>query len=1281
MTRRRALLLFLPALLILLLTGAFAWLMHTEPGARWIWQRVVGLVPDDLRVEQLSGDLQSGLQLRGLEYRAESLSFEADVVTLRLDLDFWPPAVSVGQLDAGTLSLRSYESPPDPAAPAPAAWLPQLALPVPVRFEQARLGRLTWYGAAQQPQVDLQDLSFVAYWFDRLELDNISVRGGGSRGQGTVEIGLRAPHVLALDAAGTLALPLEGEPAGTIEWQARARGDLERSRWELEVAQPQINLTAELNRLLTRPEWDLQLIADRLQWPLPPAVPELTLEGVSASSYGTAEDYGLEIETVVEAGGVPAMHTRMVGTGNRGGLVFEVLDVAADEIEIDGSGRIDWQHDLQASAELQILRFNPRDWLAPWGEAPPLTGTLVAAWSDQLLRFDVRSLTAPGTVDTVTGTVAIAPGEGTLAADLSWRNLAWPPGAGEPNVVSPEGRLALEGRPDDWTVDGELQLGGRGVPTGRLQARGGGDRTSMHLTVPQAAALDGSLAGELDLTWSPRVRWSLQARLDDVATAPLVPAWPGRLSGEFAAEGRTGPAALDVRIGQLSGVIRERPVSARGDLSLFAGAVTAKNLWLRSGASELKMDGRLDGLRGLAVEARVAALGDFLDGAAGSLVGQGNISLDPAQPSLQLRGRGQNLSWAGVSLESLVMAPADGAPGTRLELEGLELGGNRFDRVVATFTGERPLDDIALSAEWLGSRIETLLRGGVADWTSPLASGWRGQLQRLRLHAAEAGFIELESPAGLSLNTGMLALDAACFLGSREGRLCIDSHWQSGDEFALEAAVDALSPNLALTLLGSDLAFTQRLSGELEWRQRPQSEPRARVRLGISPGQVTTEEGEETVITTGAGLFGFEIADGRLYSGNLDIPVPGSGGIDTDFTVPDLSAGLESSVQGRIRIQLASIEPLLRLFPGVEGSSGPLSADMNFSGTLSDPRLTGHASLVRGTVSHFASGLVLEDIRLAGAVYQYDQTELTGTFRAGEGQGTARMVVNFDDILAPELSLELSGRNLALVNVPDLNLIADPDLRLIWREGELGVIGRIVVPRARLSPRYLPTTTAAESADVVIVAGADPLAEPAESKPVDWKVRGQLELELGDDVRLILERATARAQGKTTFHWSGPLMPLADGGFGISGEISAYGQLLRIAEGRVNFSNRPADNPFLNIRAEREIYGNSQVTRAGVLVTGTLKRPIMEPYSVPMTTRERALTLLATGSDFNYEQGVGSVEVGMYVAPKLYISYGIGLFDEQNVISARYDLGKGWGIKTTSGQRETGADISYTIEH
>jgi translocation and assembly module TamB len=214
----------------------------------------------------------------------------------------------------------------------------------------------------------------------------------------------------------------------------------------------------------------------------------------------------------------------------------------------------------------------------------------------------------------------------------------------------------------------------------------------------------------------------------------------------------------------------------------------------------------------------------------------------------------------------------------------------------------------------------------------------------------------------------------------------------------------------------------------------------------------------------------------------------------------------------------------------------------------------------------------------------------------------------------------------------------------------------------------------------VIIAGDDPLAAGQQSKPVEWRLRGDLELVLGDDVQVQLERAKAQLRGTTQFRWEGQLLPVADGGFSLSGEIYAYGQLLKVTEGRINFSNRPADNPFLNIRAEREIYGNTQITRAGVLVTGTLKQPILEPYSVPMTTRERALALLVTGSDINYEQGVGTVEVGMYVAPKLFISYGIGLFEDQNVISARYELGRGFGIKTTSGQRETGADISYTIE-
>ena len=157
-------------------------------------------------------------------------------------------------------------------------------------------------------------------------------------------------------------------------------------------------------------------------------------------------------------------------------------------------------------------------------------------------------------------------------------------------------------------------------------------------------------------------------------------------------------------------------------------------------------------------------------------------------------------------------------------------------------------------------------------------------------------------------------------------------------------------------------------------------------------------------------------------------------------------------------------------------------------------------------------------------------------------------------------------------------------------------------------------------------------------------------------------------------------MPIANGGFTMVGQIEAYGQLLRITDGLIGWPGSPADDPQLNIQAERRIYGNSEIRRAGVFVTGTLRRLVVEPYTDPMTNRERARTLLITGSDFNMEKGVGAVDIGTYIAPRLFVSYGIGVFEDENVISVRYDLGRNWGIKATSGQRGTGLDISYTIE-
>ena len=142
----------------------------------------------------------------------------------------------------------------------------------------------------------------------------------------------------------------------------------------------------------------------------------------------------------------------------------------------------------------------------------------------------------------------------------------------------------------------------------------------------------------------------------------------------------------------------------------------------------------------------------------------------------------------------------------------------------------------------------------------------------------------------------------------------------------------------------------------------------------------------------------------------------------------------------------------------------------------------------------------------------------------------------------------------------------------------------------------------------------------------------------------------------------------------------SFGPVLRISDGNLRFPGVPVSNPVLDLRAERDVFGNTQIRAAGVAIGGTARRPSIEAYTRPYTTRDRAWALLITGQDFDQGQGISALEVGAYIAPRIYVSYGVSLFDEENVASVRYDFGRGFGIKATSGVRQTGVDISYTIE-
>jgi translocation and assembly module TamB len=60
--------------------------------------------------------------------------------------------------------------------------------------------------------------------------------------------------------------------------------------------------------------------------------------------------------------------------------------------------------------------------------------------------------------------------------------------------------------------------------------------------------------------------------------------------------------------------------------------------------------------------------------------------------------------------------------------------------------------------------------------------------------------------------------------------------------------------------------------------------------------------------------------------------------------------------------------------------------------------------------------------------------------------------------------------------------------------------------------------------------------------------------------------------------------------------------------------------------------------------------------------------------------GGSALTVGQYLSPKLYVSYGVGLFEPGEVITLRYKLKKDFSIQAQTGPEDMRAGVEYRIE-
>ena len=923
---------------------------------------------------------------------------------------------------------------------------------------------------------------------------------------------------------------------------------------------------------------------------------------------------------------------------------------AGEHVNGGASGRFSWAGGVRVDAATRLARLDPWLLVDSWPSGESVEGAFDLAYDPARLHLGnarVAFIARPGEA---LGWVTLTDADDSVEGSITWTSLTWPIAAAEPSLVSPSGDVDIAGHLDDWSVDGRAALNTAEFGDGEFRAAASGDRHRAEVSIVDGRILGGRVEGNAAVDWRDTLSWSVDLGLDRVHTGPLVAEWPGDITGRVRAEGRSDPLRFRAELDGVTGRLRDWPLRADGGVALGDDGLTARRLLIRHGANELQLDGGLEVPEGLRFVATVGDIATYVDGIRGDVAANGTLRLENGEPVGAAELRSERLVSGGTTLS-----------GTTLSIDGT-----------------RQYQAATLSSRIGSQPVVVAVAGGPDDPASP--ESWHGILSELLIGEPDVADrdIRLINSAAIEVSRNAVRVDQACLKGIAAARLCVDVDWVAGRSLAITADLDSVAVDRVNQFVDTGFLFDQLVTGRLRWEKAVGQPLTAFADLVIGAGRIRNARRDDLVVETGPGRVTFDVRDGRLLEGRLVLPMPGTGRIDGEFTLADVGDIAGSAIDGRLNAVVDDIDVVRVLVPLLDEAHGRLVADVTLAGTASGPRLAGEARLDDGLLVYRPLGTRLEQLTLRSRIEPDGSFEVSGAFLAGEGRGTITSSGAYGAGAAP-LSVAIRGNSLRVIDVRDVTATADADLEIGFSDGLVTLNGNVVVPHARISPRSLPATRYTESEDVVIVAGELPDERDREADS-GIRLDGALAVSLGSDVVVDIDLAKATVTGTTRFEWDENLVPLANGRYDIAGDVQAYGQVLQITEGMIRFTNVPADNPTIRIRAEREIFGNSQIKTAGVLIAGTVKRPIVEAYTDPATTEERALTLLVTGSDFDMEQGVGAIDFGTYIAPRLFVSYGVGLFDQENVISARYDLGRGFGVKATSGQKESGVDFIYRIE-
>ena len=1237
------------AVLLLVVAAALWWLLGSNAGLRFALARAQAATDGALHVQQAQGRLIGPLDLAGVRYD-DGKGTSVTVAKLHLDLRFWPllaKRVHVLALQADGVEVALPRPAPENTS-NPAGF--SLQPPVELILDRAHIGtvKVTRDG---RPLFVSSQLDLAGSWTRRgIELGRLA---------------LQAPdgHV---DLAGTLALGrnYQGDSKAGFAWKV---GDTDYAG----------NLVAHSDGKQAHLELTLSA----------PTVAQLQLDLSQGGDYawsGTLDVPRFDPKPLLDDSSLKALALAVQGHGDRyGGTLDGRLGLNDYQLLLQPL-RAQFDRDYHALT-LQQLNLG----------SPQIKGSVAASGVVQL---DAKPLSA--------------------RLDIHWNDLLLPQDlVGQ--VLASHGELKVSGTADKYHAEGDVAIG----PPGKLAKLALNLDGSAQLITLHTLALkqpQGEVQASGTLTLQPGFAWQAEASAHRFDPGQLFAGWNGALDFDIASTGmlpKNGPdTTLEIR--KLAGKLRDRAVGGSGKLHLSPDEVIDGQLELASGGSTVKLDAKPGAENNAYLQLAVASLGDWLPNAGGRL--DGHLNIRGKQPRLSINGQlhGQSLVWQqrkADTLQLIVGLPDISHPTGKLDLQAsnVALQGLIFQHINLLAEGSQ--GDHRLSVDARGTQLSgrLVLHGALKG------SAWSGTLATLDLEPQGMPGWRLQQPSQLSYNDGAMNLSELC-LSAGDPQLCLAAKQDKPGNLDASYRLHALPLALLLNAAG-DAELPMRADGTLEGNGKIR-----RSATGALSGNASISSAQGSVTYTGRADAPLLRYDQLRLNAELS---PASQRIDVHSDLDDggrldgqiIVSGAQQTLGGQLDLRLNNLAFIELFSSEVANVKGGADGNFRFAGTLKQPAITGQANVHEFAAEVPSAGLKLSQGRLGVSTSDARQFLVNGSVQSGKGtlaiDGSAGLGAN------AQTAITLKGSQFTAADIPAAKVVISPDLTVRQDAKGIDIGGGLGIDSADVNAEKLPGAGATKASPDVVVIDQKQQEQAASKLPISALVK----VDLGRKAHIVGMGLDGRVSGLLTVVEHPGRATVGQGQLTVNGTYRAYGQNLQIQRGQLLFASTPIDNPGLNIRAVRKLNPNATIDEGqevGLYVSGTAQRPILTVFSNPVMEQSDALSYLITGKPLSEvkggegsmvsaaaqalgsaagdllakrigsklgvdEIGVSSNEalggnsaftVGKYLSPRLYLSYGVGLFEPGEVITLRYRFSKRWNFEAQQATEFSRASLNYRLE-